>query len=298
METKEKKQLFLQLQFCMLLLLLTVLPEFKLSALLGSVFGGGFGSSFDFVLFACQVVGVVGGGLALLKLHKAEPLEIPFLAFSGGGMFVVLLSAIPSVPFWLAYIGLIALFIALIMAKGQLKVEWNSWGSPGAYFILLAILLRVFHGIHDTTMTGITALVGLVFYFIGLGKLKSALDDEGAKGISKLKIAIILGIVAIVFGWIPLLGSIVSGILFIIAFIIEYMGYGCFKKSATIGAGGQEGAGKLCTSMIILLVATIVGLIPGLGIAESLLSIVSLWFVFQGWQMILFGLEDEVNKRI
>lgn len=301
METREKKQLFLQLQFCMLLLLLTVLPEFDVSAILksamGRAFGGGFGSSFDFVIFACQVVGIVGGGLALSKLHKAKPLDIPFLAFSGGGMLIVLLSAIPDMPFWLSFIGLIALLVALCMSNGQLGIKWKSWGSQGAYFILLAILMRVFSGIHDTTMTGVAALVGLIFYFVGLGKLKSVLDSEGIKGVAKLKIAQILGVVAIVVGWIPLLGSIVGGIFAIIAFIFEYMGYGCLKKSATAGADGQEGAGKLCTSLIVLLIATAIGMIPGAGIVESLLSIVALWFVFQGWNKILFGLEDEVDRR-
>ena len=48
MNEKEKKQKFLQLQFCMLLLALTLLPEFSLTSLLGlpsfdiPVFGGGF----------------------------------------------------------------------------------------------------------------------------------------------------------------------------------------------------------------------------------------------------------------
>lgn len=35
MNEKEKKQKFLQLQFCMLLLALTLLPEFSLTSLLG-----------------------------------------------------------------------------------------------------------------------------------------------------------------------------------------------------------------------------------------------------------------------
>lgn len=53
----ERISKFLQLQFCMLLLLLTVLPEFNLlSSLLGF--------NFDIPKFACKVLGLIGGGMA------------------------------------------------------------------------------------------------------------------------------------------------------------------------------------------------------------------------------------------
>lgn len=141
------------------------------------------------------------------------------------------------------------------------------------------------------------ALIGLILYFIGLGKLKESIDMQGAKGVSRLKIAVILGIIAVIFGWIPLLGSIVAGILLMIAFIVEFLGYGSMKQSASLGVEGQTGAGKLRISMIILLIGSVVDLFPFTGTFVGLISLIALWFVFQGWSMVLWGVEEQNEAK-
>ena len=285
---------FLQLQFCMLLLLLTVLPEFNLlSSLLGF--------NFDIPKFACKVLGLIGGGMAFYYFYKdaqskSQQLPTPFLATAIGGMALILLSMIPGIPSWLEYIAIILLLAALYLCKESLGIEWSNRGSQGAYFILLAVLLHVYNSIGDTMMTGIAALVGLIMYWIGLGKIRTSLDSVGEQGVSKLKIAVILGLVGVIIGWIPLIGGIIGGILAILAFVFEFMGYGLLKGSNAIGNEGQIGAGKLRTSMIILLAATVIGFIPGLGIVEKILSIIAVWFVFQGWSLILSGMETRAER--
>jgi hypothetical protein len=181
------------------------------------------------------------------------------------------------------------------MAKGSLGIQWNNQGSQGAYFILLAILLHVYDSIGDNTLTAIAALLGLILYLVGLGKLKANLDADGAKGASRLKIAVILGIVAVVFGWIPLLGGIIAGILLIIGFIFEFLGYGSMKQSASLG---QKGAGYLRNSMIVLLVGAFIDLFPLTGLIVGLISLVALWLVFKGWNLILLGMEVEKEAEI
>ena len=80
MEEKVKKQKFLQLQFCMLLLLCTLLPD------LGSIIGI---PDFDIPVFCCKLVGIIGGAMALYSFHKeAGPVPTPFLAIAGGGASV------------------------------------------------------------------------------------------------------------------------------------------------------------------------------------------------------------------
>ncbi len=194
---------------------------------------------------------------------------------------------------WLDYVSLIALLIAIFMAKDSLGIRWNHRGSQGAYLVLLAILLHVYDSIGDNVLTGVAALLGLIVYFIGLGKLKENLDENGVKGISRLKVAVILGIVAVIFGWIPLLGGIIAGILLIISFIFEFMGYGAMKQSATLGTEGQKGAVYLRNSMIVLLVGAFINLFPLTGIVVGFISLVALWFVFRGWNLVLFGLESQ-----
>ena len=72
-------------------------------------------------------------------------------------------------------------------------------------------------------------------YWIGLGKIRTSLDSVGEQGVSKLKIAVILGLVGVIIGWIPLIGGIIGGILAILAFVFEFMGYGLLKGSNAIG---------------------------------------------------------------
>lgn len=297
MEEKERKQKFLQLQFCLLLLALTVLPEFNI----GAVFGL---PSFNIPVFCCKVVGLVGAGLVLFRFYKSaeaasSALPTPFLATAGGGLVLVLLTMIPGMPGWLDYIALIALLVAIYLAKESLGIRWKCWGSQGAYLILLAVLMHVYDGIGDTIMTGLAALIGLIFYFVGLGKLKSVLDDKGVQGISKLKIAVILGIVGVVIGMLPLVGGIIGGIIGIIAFVFEFLGYGILKSSVTIGAEGQAGAGKLRISMILVMVGMVLGFFPLIGgTLQAFTSLVALWLIFRGWNMILTGMEGEVEKSV
>ena len=111
-----------------------------------------------------------------------------------------------------------------------------------------------------------------------------------------MKIAVILAVVAVVFGWIPLLGGIVAGILLIVSFVVEYLGYSAMKKSAALGIEGQNGAGKLCISMIVLLIGAIIDLFPLTGMIVGIISLVALWLIFQGWSMVLFGLEGGTGK--
>ena len=284
MDEKTKKMKFLQLQFCMLMMACTLLPDFW--SLLGV-------PSFDVAAFCCQAVGVVGAGLVLYAFHKGGvQMPAPFLGIAGAGVLCGLLSLIPGMPDWLDYIGLVAALVALFMSRNSLGIRWASPASQGAYLVLMAILLHLYDSIGDSTTTGIAALVGLVLFFIGLGKLQSGLDAKGAAGVSRLKIAVILSIVAVIFGWIPLLGGIVAGILLLIAFIIEFLGYTAMMQSSALGTQGQAGAGKLRISMIILLVGSIIGFFPLTGMVVGLISLVALWFVFKGWSMVLQGLED------
>lgn len=285
MNEKTKKQNFLQLQFCLLLLACTLLPDIQ--SLLGI-------PDFDVPVFCCQLLGLVGGALALYNFWKqAGPIPTPFLAVAGVGLLIALLSLIPGMPAWLDYIGLVALLIALFISGSSLNIRWKSTNSQGAYLVLMAILLHVYNSIGNSLTTGIVALVGLILFFVGLGKLKSGLDAKGAQGVSRLKIAVILSIVAVIVGWIPLLGSIVAGILLIIGFLLEFMGYSSMMQSASLGAEGQNGAGKLRLSMIILLVAAVIDFFPLTGIVVGLVSLVALWFVFKGWSLVLAGLEND-----
>lgn len=282
---------FLQLQCCMLVALLSVLPQFDLVAAI-------IGFDLNLMIILCKLVAVIGGGLALYRLNQIMNTEgkntpVLFLALAGLGLLIVLISIAPVLPVYVEYLAVILLGIALYMSKTVCGITWQKEAMRGAYLILLALCLHVFNGIDNTTMTKIGALVGLVLYILGLGVMKNSLDAAGVQGCDKLKIAVILSLVSIVVDWIPLFGWLAT-VLLIIAFAFEYMGYGLLKTSSSLGTGGQNGAGKLQISMIVLLIGAVLGFIPIIGsIFEGIAGLVALLLIFIGWSNILLGMETE-----
>lgn len=290
MKKKEKTLKYLQFNFCILLLICTLLPDF--GSLVSSLFGI---AKFDVSVFFCKVSGIVGGGLALYFFCKimGKQVSLSFLILAVVGIVLSMLSLFPKMPGWLDYIGLIILVIVALISKNGLGIQWNNPGCQGAYLIMIAILFHVYDIIGDSIMTGITALFGLCLYLVGLNKLKKAIDLKGLQGVVRLKVAVILSVVAVILGWIPVVGSIVAGILLIMAFFFEMMGYGSLRHSASLGAVGRIGAGKLRMSMIVLLLGAFLDFFPLINMVVGLLSIVALWLVFQGWKMIIIGIEEQ-----
>jgi hypothetical protein len=296
MEETLKKDQFVQLQFCTLLLACSLLPDF------GSVISSALGlGGLSITVIIARVVGLLGAGWACYKLYDGmkDQIPVPYLCVLGGALALTLITLIPGTPVWLDYVALILMLVALYMGKDSLGIVWKLESSQGAYLILMTTLVHFYYNIDGKISTAIAGLVALVIFIIALGKFGRSLDANGQSGVSKLKIAAWIGIIGfaikVLLGWIPLIGfvlGILIGIANIVAFILEFIGYGNLTRSATVGLEGQAGAGKLRTSMILVIVAFIIGLIPVIGLVGGLLTIVALWFVFSGWGMILRGLES------
>lgn len=88
MDERMKDQKFLQLQFCLLLLVCALLPD------LGSFIGA---PSLDIPALCCQLIGIVGSGLALLAFHKSMGgLPTPFVYIVWAGLLLALLVILPG----------------------------------------------------------------------------------------------------------------------------------------------------------------------------------------------------------
>lgn len=290
MDELTKKKQFLQLQFSLVLLVCSLLPDFgnMITAAIG--LGG-----LSIPVIIARVIGIVFGGLALYNFYQATggKLPMPFLCSVGIGLVLTLITLIPGTATWLDYIALIALIVGIWLSKDSVGVEWKTLSSAGAYLILIACLLNCYYTVDSKIMTTIAALVGLVLYLVGLSKFSKSLDAEGQAGASKLKIAVWLGIVAAIIGIIPFLGAIIAAILGIIAFIFEFLGYSNLMKSDPLHEEGRDGAKTLRLSMIIMIIAAIFSIIPFAGsIIAGILTLVALWFVYKGWTKVLFGLEQ------
>lgn len=97
----------------------------------------------------------------------------------------------------------------------------------------------MFNGIGGGWASSLTAIFGLVLFFIGLKKLKDGMDVAGKGAIKFLIIATILGVIGLLFDLIPLIG-LISSLLFIAAFIVELIGFIKLKASASIGEVGLQ----------------------------------------------------------
>lgn len=157
-------------------------------------------------------------------------------------------------------------------------------------FILSGALLQMFGGIGSGWGASLTAIFGLILFFVGLSKLKKGLDNKGKSGVSMLIIAAIIGIIAFIFDIIPTMG-IIASILFIAGFVIEFIGFLTLRSSDDIGTSGEAGVVLLLIAMILGMIVGILGFVPlAGGIIGTILSIVGIILVFFGWLKIQDGI--------
>lgn len=298
MENTQKKRLFIQLQCSVTLLACTLLPDF--GNVLGSLIGLG---GLSFVVIIARIIGLVGAGLSGHQLYQSLKDSIPptFLYITAGTLALTLLTLFPGIPIWLDYIALVGAFIVMYLSKSSLGISWNYESTQGAYLILLTTIFIFYHNIDDKICTSIAGFVAnIIFLFYALSKFGKSLDADGQASVSKLKIAAWLGVAAsfllTALGWIPIVGIVIlviATIIFIIAYIIQLIAYGDLSHCAILGEEGKAGAGKLRTSLILIIIACILSPIPLVGKVGGLLTIFAMWFTFKGWHMIVNGLEAD-----
>ena len=124
-----------------------------------------------------------------------------------------------------------------------------------------------------------------VVYFIGLNGLVKVLNDADAAAMKKVKVAAILSLVGAICGLIPVAGSIIAGILGIIAIVFNFIGFVALKKSETFP--GKKGANIIFIAMIISLCGAVVSLIPVIGVIGLIANIVAFVMTIVGWYMIM-----------
>lgn len=162
-------------------------------------------------------------------------------------------------------------------------------------FILSGALLQIFNGIGGNWAASLTAIFGLILFFIGLQKLREGVDETGKGAVKMLVISAILGIVGLVFDIIPLLGLIAS-LIFIVAFVFELIGFIRLKNSASIGEAGKSGVSLLVIAMILAIVQSVLGILPVVGgIIGSIIGIAAIILVFFGWIKIQEGIIDTIG---
>lgn len=161
--------------------------------------------------------------------------------------------------------------------------------------VLVGNMLTTYNNIGSGWTSTITAIIGFVLFFLGLGQLKSFLDENGKKGISLLINAAILGIVALVIHLIPLLGGFLAGLLYLIAFIIQLIGLLKLKNSESLGSVGVAGVNNLLIAMALMIFGSLLSILPFAGEAiNSVISLIALLLILFGWLKIQEAIIEKI----
>lgn len=172
-------------------------------------------------------------------------------------------------------------------------------GVVASSMILAGSLLTTYNGVGRGWTATLVALIGFVIFMIGLTRFKPELDEKGKGAVGLLFIAAIIGVVAMFFGLIPVIGGIVSFILMIAVVVMQIIGYSKLKGSATIGIEGASGANLLLFSIVVLFVGAIFGIIPGVGrFIQPLFGLGALFMIVFGWLRVQKGFIGEVTMNV
>ena len=165
-------------------------------------------------------------------------------------------------------------------------------------FILVGNMLLTYNSIGTGWTATSTSIFGLILFFIGLSRLKSFLDEPGQSGISKLIWATIIGVIATLLSFIPLVGTIPAGILNLIAFILQIVGLLKLKNSVTLGEMGAGGVNYLLMAMVLMVIASVLGMVPFAGdYIKSAISFVAFILIPFGWLKIQEALIPEERNN-
>lgn len=131
------------------------------------------------------------------------------------------------------------------------------------------------------------SVVGAFMFMFGLRDFKDAVNPEDFPHVKKLHTSLLLIVISIFLDLIPVIGFVVGPLVSLTAFIFMLLGYVKLKGSNTFPTLAKDGAKKLFIAMIIACVSSLLGIIPFAGgIIATILDIVVLVFVLQGWNLI------------
>jgi len=273
-----------------LILLLNTIPDHDLSGVVSAA------SGFDLQSIPVVLIGialVLAGASIIVKSEElnANPSAKKFVFIILGGALVSFIALFlnGTSQFIAQLFAVIAFLAGYYLLKGGLSFSFGNSATKGALWVLIGGLLSIYKEIGGGIGFKIIAIVGVVLFFIGLGKIVKGLDEEGARGAKKIRMALILLIVATFLDMIPLMG-LVAGIVAIIAFIIELTGYLRLKQSNAIGEVGQSGAKLLVINMVLLAIASLFDIIPFVGnMIVGIIATISLILWSIGWLRIELG---------
>jgi hypothetical protein len=163
-------------------------------------------------------------------------------------------------------------------------------------FILAGALLQLFNGVDSGWASVFVSIGGFALYFSGLRKLKPAMDHSGQNAVHLLSVAAIIGFLGSIIDLIPLM-FIFTGIIYVVAFGLQFFGFLRLNSSETIGFIGKRGVSLLLIAMILAVIQAFAGMFSFIGAYfASPFAIAALFCMLFGWTKIQEGLIENATK--
>lgn len=145
----------------------------------------------------------------------------------------------------------------------------------------------------------LSVIVGYFLFFSALSRfIELQRSDSDIIAVKRIRKAYILMFVSVLLGFIPLIGTFVAFIITIVAYASLLSGYKSLRDSSTFTAEARQGAARLRTATIWLLVGYIIGALPFCGIIESLISSIAFFSILSGWNCIRKGAPELSEEEI
>ncbi len=257
-----------------------------------SFFGFGWVAALLYLSKIVLVLGAVGlatvgvvFGILDAQAQKRQPNWI-VVGCVGGSSFFALIGAFVPVLFWIGFLSIPALVVAMVMAYKDVVSEWKNPVSKVATFMMIGILVafwnrcfNVYMGISTIHwLASLCSIAAFVYLCVWKSKFFEAIGNPGG---TLFLVGCILYAVADFFNMIPGVG-IVGMLLAIAAWVLLLITYIKMLSCQALGDLGRKGA-------LVMLIAHCVAVLSFLPVI-NMASVLGLGF---GWWLIVAQLEKK-----
>ena len=133
-------------------------------------------------------------------------------------------------------------------------------------------------------MCNVLIIAGFTAFMLRLESVSPLLEEADAAGLKKVHLSILLLLLGFILDPIPVAGSILAMIAFVVSFVFMMLGFNALKKSETFPA--KNGLSLISVAMILGIVGSILTIIPIIGIVGKLLLITLYILFIVGWKKV------------
>ncbi len=177
---------------------------------------------------------------------------------NSGMLFVIIGTILAGVG---SLIGFILMLVSMFGTVGNAMMSGGFSAEQGSAEMMSGLGLT-------TIFMYIGPIIGYILLLVGLFITKKALNEEGSSGLTFIIIAIILMILGSLLGLIPIAGFIIAMILYVVAYILMFVGLGKVKRSLP----SPKGIGLITAFLILGIIASVTGIIPAVGAVKSVIN--------------------------